>query len=75
MPAGRHHGFRSESLATRSPNNLPLVSREWRNGVQVYLLLLPFFHSLLTKGRTNTTASKQRNLMDTSYNTLKTQAL
>ena len=30
---------------------LPLVSREWRNGVQLYLLLLPFFHSLLTKGR------------------------
>ena len=32
-------------------NYLPLVSREWRNGVQLYLLLLPFFHSLLTKGR------------------------
>ena len=30
---------------------LPLVRREWRNGVQLYLLLLPFFHSLLTKGR------------------------
>ena len=30
---------------------LPLVSREWRNGVELYLLLLPFFHSLLTKGR------------------------
>ena len=29
---------------------LTLVSREWRNGVQLYLLLLPFFHSLLTKG-------------------------
>ena len=30
---------------------LPLVSREWRNGVEFQLLLLPFFHSLLTKGR------------------------
>ena len=30
---------------------LPLASREWRNGVQLQLLLLPFFHSLLTKGR------------------------
>ena len=30
---------------------LPLVSREWRNGVELYLLLRPFFHSLLTKGR------------------------
>ena len=30
---------------------LPLVSREWRNGVQLYLLLLPFSHSLLTQGR------------------------
>ena len=29
----------------------PLVSREWRNGVQLYLLLLPFLHSLLTKGK------------------------
>ena len=28
-----------------------MVSREWRNGVQLYLLLLPFFHSLLTEGR------------------------
>ena len=31
--------------------NLPLVSREWRNWVQLELLLLPFFHSLQTKGR------------------------
>ena len=31
--------------------SLPLVSREWRNEVQLQLLLLPFFHSLLTKGR------------------------
>ena len=28
-----------------------MVSREWRNGVQLKLLLLPFFHSLLPKGR------------------------
>ena len=27
------------------------LSREWRNGVQLLLLLLPFFHSLLTQGR------------------------
>ena len=35
----------------KTSNTLPWVSREWRNGVQVQLLLLPFFHSLLTKGR------------------------
>ena len=40
-------GFRVQGLGS----DLPLVSREWRNGVQLLLLLLPFFHSLLTKGR------------------------
>ena len=40
-------GFRVQGLGS----DLPLVSREWRNGVQLSLLLLPFFHSLLTKGR------------------------
>ena len=28
-----------------------LEIREWRNGVQLSLLLLPFFRSLLTKGK------------------------
>ena len=31
------------------PLSLPLVSREWRNGVQLQLVLLPFFHSLQPK--------------------------
>ena len=30
---------------------LPLVSREWRNGNYYKYHVLPFFHSLRTKGR------------------------
>ena len=30
---------------------VPLVSREWRNGKLLQVPLLPFLHSLLTKGR------------------------
>ncbi|CAE7329891.1 unnamed protein product [Symbiodinium sp. CCMP2592] len=33
------------------PRDLPWVSREWRNGVPLKILLLPFFHSLLSKGK------------------------
>ena len=52
MQLGRRLGGHSEWLRgpAESSLGLPLVSREWRNGVQLSLLLLPFFHSLLTKG-------------------------
>ena len=43
-------GFRVLRLQVKILD-LPLVSREWRNGVQLQLLLLAFFHSLLSKGR------------------------
>ena len=43
--------FHQSVALNPKPPSLPLVSREWRNGVQLQLLLLPFFHSLLTKGR------------------------
>ena len=43
--------LRAPFMSVSSKVNLPLVSREWRNGVQLELLLLPFLHSLLTKGR------------------------
>ena len=39
---------------------MPLVSREWRNGVQLQLLLLPFFHSLRAKGRFRVQAFRVR---------------
>ena len=42
-------GFRVLRLQVKILD-LPLVSREWRNGVQLQLLLA-FFHSLLSKGR------------------------
>ena len=48
------------------PQSLPLVSREWRNGVQLKLLLLPFFHSLLTKGMIKTAGSRVERFSETS---------
>ena len=56
--AGIFSVYRPNANSSKKPGKtpkhevtLPLVSREWRNGVQLELLLLPFFHSLLTKGR------------------------
>ena len=51
MPRTCAFGLGSGLVEFESFLNLPLVSREWRNGVQLQLLLLPFFHSLLTKDR------------------------
>ena len=47
----KHEHCEDRDPGAESKNYLPLVSREWRNGVQLYLLLLPFLHSLLTKNK------------------------
>ena len=38
--------------------NLPLVSREWKNGSNSSYNSTPFLHSLLTKGKGNCSALK-----------------
>ena len=40
-----------ERLKNNAANDLPLVSREWKNGSNSSYNSTPFLHSLLTKGK------------------------
>ena len=45
--------LRAMAPAHRTTLNLPLVSREWKNGSHSSYKCTPFLHSLLTKGKKN----------------------
>ena len=45
------HGYMNTKWELLEPQNLPLVSREWKNGSNSSYNCTPFLHSLLTKGK------------------------
>ena len=46
-------GLKSVDLGLEIPFDLPLVSREWKNGSNSSYNYTPFLHSLLTKGKSS----------------------